>query len=148
MAGPAAWPARTHDVSEGTQPALGGGHADQSPVCSDQRGATGRPAEQGGDRAFREPLADPLRHQDRDLVFMGEPGRDDVRRPHAFNKAWLEIKAKEGLEDLRLHDLRHEIVNGLVEVGLSDPEVSATGDQQSLQALQECTDLHTEDLVA
>ncbi|MBP6902269.1 MAG: site-specific integrase [Burkholderiaceae bacterium] len=96
---------------------------------------------------FREALANPLRPKDCDLVFFGEPGRDEVRRPYAFNKAWLEIKAKAGLKDLRFHDLRHEGVSRLVEAGLSDQEVSAISGHKSMQMLKRYTHLRAEDLV-
>ena len=99
------------------------------------------------DLLFTQALANPLRPKSCELVFFGEPGRDGVRRPYAFNKIWLEIKAKAGLKDLRFHDLRHEAVSRLVEAGLSDQEVSAISGHKSMQMLKRYTHLRAEDLV-
>lgn len=50
------------------------------------------------------------RPKDTNLVFFGEPGRDDVRRPYIFNKPWRDIKTRLGMSDFRFHDLRHEAI--------------------------------------
>ena len=96
---------------------------------------------------FGNALANPLRPDDCDLVFFGEPGRDGARRPYAFNKAWMEIKRDLGMTDLRFHDLRHEAVSRLVEAGLSDQEVSAISGHKSMQMLKRYTHLRAEELV-
>ncbi|WP_201315193.1 site-specific integrase [Dyella sp. EPa41] len=93
-------------------------------------------------------LANPVRPDDCDLVFFGEPGRDGRRRPYNFNKAWLGIKVQLGLGDLRFHDLRHEAVSRLVEGGLSDQEVAAISGHKSMQMLRRYTHLRAEDLVS
>ena len=98
-------------------------------------------------KLFREALANPLRPEDTELVFFGEPGRDDKRRPYNFNKVWLDIKSRMGLKDLRFHDLRHEAVSRFVEAGLSDQEVSAISGHKSMQMLKRYTHLRAEDLV-
>jgi integrase len=99
-------------------------------------------------KLFREALANPLRPDDTELVFFGEPGRDDKRRPYNFNKVWLDIKARMGMKDLRFHDLRHEAVSRFVEAGLSDQEVSAISGHKSMQMLKRYTHLRAEDLVS
>jgi hypothetical protein len=48
------------------------------------------------------------------------------------------------MSDLRLHDLSHEAVSRLVEVGLSDQEVSAMSWHKSMQKLKRCTHLRAE----
>ncbi|MGH8073139.1 MAG: tyrosine-type recombinase/integrase [Lysobacter sp.] len=96
---------------------------------------------------FREALENPVRPDDCDLVFFGEPGRDGVRKPYAFNKAWNEIKLKLGSADLHFHDLRHEAVSRLVEAGFSDQEVSSISGHKSMQMLKRYTHLRAEDLV-
>ena len=93
-------------------------------------------------------IANPLRPDDCDLVFFGEPGRLGKRKPYDFNKVWLAIKAEAGLKDLHFHDLRHEAVSRLVEAGLSDQEVSAISGHKSMQMLKRYTHLRAEDLVA
>jgi len=93
-------------------------------------------------------IANPLRPDDCDLVFFGEPGRAGKRKPYDFNKVWLAIKAEAGLRDLHFHDLRHEAVSRLVEAGLSDQEVSAISGHKSMQMLKRYTHLRAEDLVA
>lgn len=82
------------------------------------------------------------------LVFFGEPGKDEKRRPYNFNKAWREIKAKAGMPDLHFHDLRHEAVSRFVEAGLSDQEVSAISGHKSMQMLKRYPHLGAEDMVA
>jgi integrase len=98
--------------------------------------------------AFELALSNPLRPHDCDLVFFGEPGRDGLRRPYNFNKAWNDIKQRLQLVDFRFHDLRHEAVSRLVEAGLSDQEVSAISGHKSMQMLKRYTHLRAEDLVA
>lgn len=97
--------------------------------------------------AFHAALSNPVRPIDCDLVFFGEPGKDGKRRPYAFTKTWGLLKKKLGMPDLRFHDLRHEAVSRLVEVGLSDQEVSAISGHKSMQMLKRYTHLRAEDLV-
>jgi integrase len=99
-------------------------------------------------KLFKEALANPIRPADTELIFFGEPGRDELRRPYNFNKVWLDIKRSVGLSDLRFHDLRHEAVSRFVEQGLSDQEVSAISGHKSMQMLKRYTHLRAEDLVA
>jgi integrase len=105
------------------------------------------PMTKAAQAAFIQALANPVRPEGCDLVFFGEPGRDGVRRPYNFNKAWIEIKSKLGLGDFRFHDLRHEAVSRLVEGGLSDQEVAAISGHKSMQMLRRYTHLRAEDLV-
>ena len=60
----------------------------------------------------------PVRPSDTDLIFFGEPGRQGLRAPYAFDRVWQEIKKKQGLTDFHFHDLRHEAVSRFVEAGL------------------------------
>jgi len=92
-------------------------------------------------------IGNPVRPGDCKLIFFGEPGRDGLRRPYNFNKAWLTIKAEHGLKDFRFHDLRHEAVSRFVEAGLSDQEVAAISGHKSMQMLRRYTHLRAEDLV-
>lgn len=105
------------------------------------------PLSQKATSAFVAALANPVRPSDCDLVFPGEPGRDGVRKPYAFNKAWNTVKLSLGLADLRFHDLRHEAVSRFVESGFSDQEVSAISGHKSMQMLKRYTHLRAEDLV-
>lgn len=97
---------------------------------------------------FKLALDNPVRPLDTSLIFFGEPGRDGVRRPYEFNRAWNKIKHDLGMGDLRFHDLRHEAVSRLVEAGLSDQEVAAISGHKSMQMLRRYTHLRAEDLVA
>ena len=116
---------------------------------ADSKNDTARtiPMTKAAQTAFTQAVTNPLRPQECDLVFFGEPGRDGVRRPYNFNKAWIDIKAKLGLGDFRFHDLRHEAVSRLVEGGLSDQEVAAISGHKSMQMLRRYTHLRAEDLV-
>jgi integrase len=98
-------------------------------------------------RVFTEALANPLRPVETELVFFGEPGRDGIRRPYLFEKAWTDAKRTAGLEDFRFHDLRHEAVSRFVEAGQSDQEVSAISGHKSMQMLKRYTHLRAEDVV-
>ncbi|PRD17964.1 UNVERIFIED_CONTAM: rci [Trichonephila clavipes] len=93
-------------------------------------------------------LDNPVRPLNTDLVFFGEPGRDDKRRPYAFTKVWTSLKTELGMPDLRFHDLRHEAISRLVEAGLSDQKVAAISGHRSMQMLKRYTHLRGEDLVA
>ncbi|MNV48792.1 Tyrosine recombinase XerC [compost metagenome] len=97
--------------------------------------------------AIQKALANPTRPKDVQLVFFGEPGKDGVRRPYLFDKAWNDAKRVAGLEAFRFHDLRHEAVSRLVEAGLSDQEVAAISGHKSMQMLKRYTHLRAEDLV-
>ena len=105
------------------------------------------PLTKAATRGFRAALDNPLRPPETDLVFFGEPGRDGIRRPYLFDKAWSDAKRTAGLVDFRFHDLRHEAVSRLVEAGLSDQEVAAISGHKSMQMLKRYTHLRAEDLV-
>lgn len=97
---------------------------------------------------FRVALSNPVRPFDIDLIFWGEPGRDGKRRPYEFRPAWHRTLKEAGINGLRFHDLRHEAVSRLVEVGLGDQEVAAISGHKSMQMLKRYTHLRAEDLVA
>ena len=97
---------------------------------------------------FRLALGNPARPDDTELIFFGEPGRDGKRRPYNFNKVWGDIKKRLGITDFKFHDLRHEAVSRLVELGLSDQEVASISGHKSMQMLRRYTHLRAEDLVA
>lgn len=97
---------------------------------------------------FREAMDYPVRPEDTDLIFFGEPCRDGKRRRYHFDRMWQQIKPDLGITDLHFHDLRHEAVSRLVEAGLSDQEVSAISGHKSMQMLKRYTHLRAEDLVA
>lgn len=67
---------------------------------------------------------------------LGEPGKNEKRRPYAFTRTWGLLKKKLGMPDLRFHDLRHEAVSRLVEGGLFDQDVSAISGHKSMQMLK------------
>ena len=81
---------------------------------------------------FRFALNNPVRLESADLIFFGEPGKDEKRLPYNFNKVWGGIKRGVGVTDFKFHDLRHEAVSRLVESGLSDPEVASISGHKSM----------------
>ncbi len=87
------------------------------------------------------------RPKNTDLVFFGEPGRDGTRRPYIINKVWYQALERANIDGLTFHDLRHEATSRLVELGLSDQEVSAITGHKSMQMLKRYTHLRTADLV-
>lgn len=95
----------------------------------------------------REALDNPIRPIDCDLIFFGEPGRDGMRRGFQYGPGWKRATRDAGIADLRFHDLRHEAVSRLVEMGLGDQEVAAISGHKSMQMLRRYTHLRAEDLV-
>lgn len=98
-------------------------------------------------QVLRTALDNPVRPIECDLVFFGEPGRDGVRRGFQYSPGWKRATRDAGIVDLRFHDLRHEAVSRLVELGLGDQEVAAISGHRSMQMLQRYTHLRAEDLV-
>ncbi len=98
-------------------------------------------------KVLRAAMNHAVRPIDTDLIFFGEPGRDGVRRPYAFNPAWFQALRRAKIQGLRFHDLRHEAVSRLVEAGLGDQEVAAISGHKSMQMLRRYTHLRAEDLV-
>lgn len=92
-------------------------------------------------------LDHPIRPMDTDMIFWGEPGRDGNRRPYEFRMAWKKIIRDTKIKNLRFHDLRHEAVSRLVEIGLGDQESAAISGHKSMQMLKRYTHLRAEDLV-
>jgi integrase len=105
------------------------------------------PLSRAATEVLTEALAHPLRPEDDDLVFWGEPGRDGHRHPYEFRPAWKRVLARAGIAGLRFHDLRHEAVSRLVEAGLGDQEVASISGHKSMQKLRRYTHLRAEDLV-
>jgi integrase len=103
------------------------------------------------DKAFatiKEVLDFPIRPDDTDLLFYGNPGRDGKRRPYQSGRVWDEALVRAGITNLRFHDLRHEATSRFVEAGLSDQQVSAITGHKSMQMLKRYTHLRNEDLVS
>jgi integrase len=96
---------------------------------------------------MRAALKNPLRPEDTELVFFGEPGREGERRGYEFKPAWFNAVRAAKLKGLRFHDLRHEAVSRLVEAGLSDQEAASISGHRSMQMLRRYTHLRAEDLV-
>jgi integrase len=89
----------------------------------------------------------PIRPLDTDLIFWGKSGRDGKRLTYEFRMAWKKIIKDTNLTNLRFHDLRHEAVSRLVEVGLGNQEVAAISGHKSMQMLKRYTHLRAEELV-
>ena len=97
---------------------------------------------------FKLVLNNPIRPIDTDLIFFGEPGRNNKRSSYQFNKTFGDIKKNLGMQDLHFRDLRHEAVSRLVEAGLSDQEVTSIKGHKSMKMLRRYTHLRAEDLVS
>lgn len=94
----------------------------------------------------REALNHPIRPIDSELLFFGELGKDDKRRPYVTNRVWSMALERANIKELRFHDLRHEATSRFVEAGLSDQEVSSITGHKSMQMLKRYTHLRTETL--
>jgi len=56
-----------------------------------------------------------------------------------FESSWQKFKKKEGLQDLRFHDLRHEAISRMFEKGFNPMEVSSLSGHKSLLILRKYT---------
>lgn len=65
-------------------------------------------------------------------------------KPNAIRLAWERLRRRAGLEDVRLHDLRHEAVSRFFEYGLSIPEVALISGHRDLRMLNRYTHLRPE----
>lgn len=66
--------------------------------------------------------------------------------PISLDKEWRRACKKAGIEDLHFHDLRHEAISRLFEIGLNPMEVSTISGHKTLQMLKRYTHLKAEDL--
>ena len=73
---------------------------------------------------------------------------DDVFpiKPGTVRQAWDRFTKREGLADLRFHDLRHEAISRFFEQGLSVPEVALISGHRDTKMLFRYTHLRPEDL--
>jgi len=66
--------------------------------------------------------------------------------PNAVRLAWGRLRKRAGLENLRLHDLRHEAVSRFFEYGLTVPEVALISGHRDPRMLSGYTHLRPEKL--
>ncbi|RDI62007.1 tyrosine-type recombinase/integrase [Microvirga subterranea] len=64
--------------------------------------------------------------------------------PNAVRLAWERLRKRAGLENLRLHDLRHEAVSRFFEYGLTVPEVALISGHRDPRMLSRYTHLRPE----
>ena len=79
-----------------------------------------------------------------------EPG-DDPRifrmQPSSITQAWNRIKKRAGLQsNLRLHDMRHEAISRLFEMGLGIAEVGSISGHKDWRSLKSYTHPRPEDV--
>jgi integrase len=65
---------------------------------------------------------------------------------HAISYAFIRVCKRTGLENLHLHDIRHEAITRLFEKGLNVMEVGSISGHKTLQMLKRYTHLKAEDL--
>jgi len=84
------------------------------------------------------------------MDIINELPRDDERvfpiSGNAIRLAWERLKRREGIEDLRFHDLRHEAISRLFEKGLTVPEVALISGHRDARMLFRYTHLRAEDV--
>jgi integrase len=68
-------------------------------------------------------------------------------RPDSITQAFERACKREGIEDLRFHDLRHEATSRFFEKGLNVMEVSSITGHQDLRMLKRYTHIRPESLV-
>lgn len=64
----------------------------------------------------------------------------------AYTKGFLRARKAAGLENIRLHDLRHEALSSMAEKGFSVIELQAIGGHKTAQMLSRYVNLRAEDL--
>lgn len=69
------------------------------------------------------------------------------QRSDSLENVWRRTVKAAGLEDLRFHDLRHEAVSRLFELGLNPMEVASISGHKTLQMLKRYTHLKASELV-
>jgi len=69
------------------------------------------------------------------------------KRADSLENAWRRMVNAAGIEDLRFHDLRHESVSRLFELGLNPMEVASISGHKTLQMLKRYTHLKASELV-
>lgn len=83
-------------------------------------------------------------------VFAEMPIRDDglifAYLPSAYSKSFFRICKKAGIDDLTVHDLRHEACSRLFEKGLELMQVKAVSGHKSTQMLARYTHLNASDI--
>ena len=67
--------------------------------------------------------------------------------PNGFRLAWVRLRRRAGLSDLRFHDLRHEAISRFFELGLNIPEVAVISGHKDPRVLFRYTHLRAVDLV-
>jgi integrase len=72
-------------------------------------------------------------------------GQFDIQ-PSSVSQAFLRACTRAGIEDFRLHDLRHEATSRLFEKDLTPMQVASITGHQDLKMLQRYTHLRAEDL--
>ena len=65
---------------------------------------------------------------------------------NAVRLAWVRLKRRVGITDLRFHDLRHEAISRFFEMGLSVPEVALISGHRDPRMLFRYTHLRAEDV--
>ena len=83
-------------------------------------------------------------------VIASLPARTDNVFPttdYAIRHAWDRLVRRAGIEDLRFHDLRHEAISRLFEIGLSVPEVALISGHKDYRMLASYTHIRVEDVL-
>ncbi|MBB4038612.1 integrase [Microvirga flocculans] len=98
-----------------------------------------------------EPRVVPLTPQAIDIISSLKEPSSDLRnrttdylfpvKANAVRLAWERLRTRAGIEDLRLHDLRHEAVSRFFELGLTTPEVALISGHRDPRMLNRYTHL-------
>jgi integrase len=93
-----------------------------------------------------------LKRQDDIRVTNGGPSNNEQARVFnlsatAISHRFARLRAKSGIKDLRIHDLRHEAISRLFELGLNSIELAAISGHQSTAMLDRYTHISSQWLV-
>ncbi|WP_246731115.1 site-specific integrase [Methylobacterium sp. 2A] len=69
-------------------------------------------------------------------------------KANAVRLAWERLRKRAGLEEVKMHSMRHEAISRMFEIGLTIPEVSVISGHRTLSCLQRYTHLKPENVAA
>lgn len=105
-------------------------------IDSERHSATIRESKNGYSRVV--PLSSAAVGVLKATASMSDAGDNDLVFPvsaNALKLSWARLVKRAGLEDLHFHDLRHEAISRLFEIGLSVPEVASVSGHRDMRML-------------
>ena len=84
-------------------------------------------------QVFKEVIANKERPADSKLLFYGDLGRYDTRRPYAIDRIFRQLLLTARMKAFKFADLRHEAISRLQEAGLNELEIIAIAGTRAIR---------------